>query len=127
MSNEKKCMQCGVRIRGRSDKKFCEDACRNAYNNLQHRTLNKAIRRVNSILKSNRRILEKLFQPGEPHVKVPRKLLMEKGFKLNYLTNLVSSSMGSHYYFCYEYGLTIKGEDIVVVKRSLSTDGPESA
>ncbi len=120
--SEKKCLHCGVRIRGRSDKKFCDDPCRNAHNNLQHRTLNKSIRKVNSILKSNRRILEKLLQHGEPHVKVHRKVLLEKGFRLNYLTNLVSSNKGSHYYFCYEYGLTVKGEDIMIVKRKSPND-----
>lgn len=30
---EKNCPECGDKIIGRADKKFCSDACRNAYNN----------------------------------------------------------------------------------------------
>ena len=27
------CPECGDKLKGRADKKFCSDACRNAYNN----------------------------------------------------------------------------------------------
>ena len=30
---EKQCLECGDKIVGRIDKKFCSDGCRNAYNN----------------------------------------------------------------------------------------------
>ena len=30
---EKKCLDCGDSLRGRTDKKFCSDQCRNSYNN----------------------------------------------------------------------------------------------
>ena len=30
---EKNCLECGTRIIGRADKKFCNDSCRNSYNN----------------------------------------------------------------------------------------------
>jgi hypothetical protein len=29
----KTCLQCGTELRGRIDKKFCDDQCRTAYNN----------------------------------------------------------------------------------------------
>ena len=31
------CLECGEKIIGRSDKKFCNDACRNSYNNKQNK------------------------------------------------------------------------------------------
>ena len=30
---DKLCLECGDKLFGRIDKKFCSDACRNAYNN----------------------------------------------------------------------------------------------
>ena len=30
----KKCLSCGKLLKGRVDKKFCDDYCRNNYNNL---------------------------------------------------------------------------------------------
>ena len=30
---EKRCLECNDVLHGRSDKKFCSDACRNTYNN----------------------------------------------------------------------------------------------
>ena len=80
---------------------------------------------MNSILKSNRRILEKLLDTDAPHVQLPRTELLDKGFQLNYLTNMVSSSKGSRYFFCYEYGVTLKGEDVLIVKRPRSDDKNE--
>lgn len=34
---DKKCLECGEKIVGRADKKFCNDYCRNAYNNNLHK------------------------------------------------------------------------------------------
>jgi hypothetical protein len=31
----KKCLACNKTLRGRADKKFCDDYCRSNYNNLQ--------------------------------------------------------------------------------------------
>lgn len=34
------CLFCGERIKARIDKKFCNDSCRNAYNNKFHKSIN---------------------------------------------------------------------------------------
>ena len=36
----KTCLECGEKIVGREDKKFCSDGCRNAYNNKINKELN---------------------------------------------------------------------------------------
>ena len=61
---EKSCLQCGDKISGRSDKKFCSDYCRNAFNNDQNRDVNNYVRNINNILRKNRRILAELNVPG---------------------------------------------------------------
>lgn len=36
-NEEKVCLECGEKIKGRADKKFCSDQCRVAYNNKLNR------------------------------------------------------------------------------------------
>ena len=56
----KTCLNCGEPIRGRVDKKFCDDQCRNNYNYHQYADANNLMRRINHTLKKNRNILESL-------------------------------------------------------------------
>jgi len=74
----KKCPECGDRIIGRIDKKFCSDACRNAYNNRINKDSKNLIRNTNNRLRKNYRILEEL-NPNKK-TKSSRAKLIEKGF-----------------------------------------------
>ncbi|MCH5686755.1 DUF2116 family Zn-ribbon domain-containing protein [Niabella sp. W65] len=47
----KNCMACGKPVKGRSDKKFCDDYCRNAYNNRANGINSGIIRSINNDLK----------------------------------------------------------------------------
>ena len=55
---ERACLECGAKIVGRIDKKFCSDACRNAYNNRINKDSKNLIRNTNNRLRRNYRILE---------------------------------------------------------------------
>ena len=48
---EKECLECGTKLMGRADKKFCNDQCRNSYNNNINKDANEYVRRVNVILR----------------------------------------------------------------------------
>ena len=61
-TNQKNCIACNKIIRGRSDKKFCNDYCRNAYNNQIKSPTNNLIRNTNNRLSKNRRILERISE-----------------------------------------------------------------
>ena len=91
------------------DKRFCDDYCRSAYNNELHRNMQGAgfLRKVNSILRRNRRILEEIMAGGENALKVQREILAKKGFNFNYLTGVFADQDGAIFYFCYEYGYRI--------------------
>jgi predicted nucleic acid-binding Zn ribbon protein len=102
MQNKKTCPVCGYIVTGRIDKKFCSDHCRNAYNNQQNNYTSNYIRRVNNILKRNRRILEELNTKGK--TKVNKSSLIEKGFDFKYFTNMHGTHIDNVYYFCYEQG-----------------------
>ena len=99
---EKNCLECGSPIKGRADKKFCSDQCRNSYNNRLNSDSNNYIRNINNILRKNRRILEELNPHGKN--KVHREKLIAKGFNFNYFTNTYTTKGGNSYHFCYEQG-----------------------
>jgi hypothetical protein len=96
------CKECNQKLQGRKDQKFCSDYCRNAYNNKQNEDANKYVRRINSILRKNRRILEHLNPEGKKTVDAIT--LAEEGFNFHYFTNIYTTQKGGNYYFCYEYG-----------------------
>ena len=57
---EKKCLECTEPFRGRSDKKFCSDYCRNTYNNKVDPEDKNLIRNINNRLRRNYNILKEL-------------------------------------------------------------------
>ncbi len=96
------CLECGTRLYGRVDKKFCNDQCRNNYNNKQNRDETGFVKAVNRKLRKNRRILKELNPNGK--AKVKRKQLESRSFDFKYFTNVYKTKEGKVYYFCYEYG-----------------------
>ncbi len=114
---QRKCLDCGEPIVGRVDKKFCSDQCRNNYNNKQNRDSTNYIRKVNSILRKNRRILKELNP--ENKVTVHKDKLLKKGFDLSYFTNTYITKTGKIYYFCYDEGyLPIDNNFYALVKKT---------
>lgn len=110
------CLDCHTELKGRSDKKFCDDQCRSNYNNRQISENTSYLRQVNSILKRNRRIMEELNPDGK--IKVSRKRLLTKGFSFEYFTNIYQTQSGKTYYFCYEYGyLPLDHDEMLLVRR----------
>lgn len=113
---ERKCLECGQVVMGRSDKKFCSDACRNAYNNKQLSPQYNNVRNVNNVLARNRRILEKLNASGK--TKTHRDKLVREGFDFNFITSNYETKNGDVYRFCYEQGyLDIGNGFLLLVKR----------
>ena len=116
MPETKKCLQCGEKLIGRVDKKFCCDQCRNAFNNLSKTDDNGYIREVNHILRKNRRILEEMNPEGKG--KTHRDKLLAKGFVFSFFTNTYITKEGKTYYFCYDQGyLPLDNNFYFLVKR----------
>lgn len=113
---QKNCLECGEKIVGRTDKKFCDDACRNSYNNKVNKDRKNIIRNTNNWLRKNYRILEQLNP--EQKTKVSRSKLIEKGFDFNYFTSIYTTKAGTVYYFVYDQGyLPLEGDYFALVKR----------
>lgn len=121
MIEERLCLDCGEVLHGRADKKFCNDQCRNNYNNQLNSSSYNLVRNINNVLRRNRRILEELNPSGK--TKTTRKKLTSKGFDFDYLTSVYQTQNGKVYHFCYEYGyLPLDGDEILLVKREEKGD-----
>ncbi len=99
---ERYCLECGAKLIGREDKKFCNDQCRNSYNNRLNRDDNSVMTSINRKLRKNRRILKELNPKGK--AKVRRSEMELAGFNFKYFTHVYKTKEGKVYYFCYEYG-----------------------
>ena len=110
------CPECGEPIRGRIDKKFCSDLCRNTYNNKQNSDTNSYIRNINNSLRKNRRILEESLT-GDT-TRIHKQKLIDKGFNFSYYTNQSTTKNNHTYTFCYEFGyLPLDKDYLLIVKR----------
>ncbi|MDB5248753.1 MAG: hypothetical protein JWQ40_3147 [Segetibacter sp.] len=117
-TKEKTCLECNKVLKGRIDKKFCDDICRNSYNNKLNSDINGYVRNINNLLRRNRRILEESLPATEEIAKTTRQKLQEKGFQFKYFTHNYVNKKGNMYYFCYEFGyLILDGDWVLVVKR----------
>ncbi len=110
---QKLCIECGVPFKGRSDKKFCSDFCRNHYNNKLNGFTNNYVRRINGILRKNRRILEKYYAGNR--FEMDRERLIWEGFDFRYFTHGSKADDGNMYYYCYDYGYSMVNCDSCVL------------
>ena len=99
---EKQCLECGEKVMGRADKKFCSDYCRNSYNNKIDKGDKNLVRNINNRLKKNYKILCEL-NPNEKG-KTHRDKLISKNFDFNYFTSTYTTKKGTVYYFVYNQG-----------------------
>ena len=97
-----KCSECETELMGRIDKKFCNDQCRNIYNNRENRDSNEYVRKVNTILRKNRRILEKL-NPNEKSKTTKEELLLEGRITRFFIKEVISIKL-----LCYNLSIVLK-------------------
>lgn len=107
------CPICGQTVRGRADKKFCSDYCRNSFHNkLNSDTIN-YMRNVNNLLRRNRRILMKLNPKGKSTVSKFK--LINNGFNFEFFTNEYKTKTGKTYRFCYDQGYVMLEPDLYAI------------
>lgn len=109
------CLECGDKILGRSDKKFCNDACRNSYNNKHNRDATNLMRNINNKIRKNHRILAELNTEGK--TKTTRQKLQAAGFDFDYITQVVVYKNGSEYRFVYDQGYKYLDEGWMLLVR----------
>jgi len=109
------CPVCKSEFDGRIDKKFCSDYCRNTFNNQKYQDINNYSRRINRILKQNRKILSDFFNRNI--TKIHKDKLISAGYNFDYLTNIYKTQKGKEYYYCYDFGYTIIENNLCQIVR----------
>jgi hypothetical protein len=115
---QKTCLNCGKVLKGRSDKKYCNDHCRNLYNN-NCRKEEDHLKTINRVLKKNRVILKSLLSRDRKSCRTTKDHLDFLQFHFCFYTHSQTNKFGQTFHFCYEYGyLTLALDQIVVIKRA---------
>jgi endogenous inhibitor of DNA gyrase (YacG/DUF329 family) len=115
----KLCPECGDKLTGRVDKKFCSDQCRNTYNNRLNSDSTSIVRNINNILRKNRRVLLELNKQSGKTM-VTKETLLTNGYNFTYHTHNYITKRGDTYIFCYEQGflfLEDKGMYLLVTNK----------
>ena len=121
MITNKQCLVCNSPSRGRIDKKFCDDYCRNQFNNQQKAQdrHHQHVRLVNNILLKNRKIINSLLIQNTSSIRIHRQKLQELGFNFGYITQLTQTKSGKTFYHCYDISYsTCERDKIWVTKRA---------
>lgn len=113
----KECLECKEPVKGRVDKKFCSDYCRNAFNNSVNKDSKNLVRNINNRLRKNYKILLELNTTGK--TKVTRTKLYNKGFDFQFFTSIYKIKTGNTYFYVYDEGyLQLENEIFLLIKRS---------
>jgi len=115
---ERVCLDCGAKLLGRSDKKFCSDQCRNNYNNRINRDQNNYVRNVHALLRRNRKILSDLFEAG--FHRIHRDALLAQGYNFTFCTHIVETRDGILWSYCFEYGFREAGRGYLELQKCSS-------
>src|SRR5690606_5409488 len=116
------CLACGEPVVGRSDKRYCDDGCRNAYNNQKNSIPNRFVRKINDVLKRNRRVLSEVLGKEKMQKVSPDKLL-SRGLDFEFFTGQCMTARGQFYFFVYEYAyLTLDEERILVERQKIAEE-----
>lgn len=103
----KLCKECGTPIdlsRGRRDRLFCDEQCKNRHHNKMAYEEDRERKRINKILRKNRNILQKMAQRKDSH-EISRERLLKAGFDFTYHTHPKKTwHYHYEYTFCYDYG-----------------------
>ena len=91
-THRRECLECGTMIHyGRSDKKFCSDACKNKYHNRESKRFLQVHSKVIHILDKNYRILSHCLSKGLTAVDLGD--IIQWGFNPDYVTGIRRTRM----------------------------------
>lgn len=114
MTEKKFCLECGDVIKGRADKKFCDDQCRSNFNNKVNSDSTAEMRNINNVLRKNRRILESVVKE-DGKGRISKQKLIDLGFNFKHITQTHTTAKGTMYKLCYDYGYTAVENDFIMV------------
>lgn len=106
----KQCLECNERILGRSDKKFCSDACRSSFHNQKKEQPRPDLSQYQLMV--NHRLLNFLFATRKKWGNsLSIQPLLTLGFNPNVFTSCYEQN-GKEYRFCYEYAYCVNNGEL---------------
>ena len=112
---KRSCAFCGRELLGRSDKKFCDDACRNNYAYQHNKYDNDVVNKVNKSLLYNRNVLKSITCGGRKIVK--KQTLIDNNFNFDVITGVYRTRKQQEYRLLYDYAYKcVNDEDVLVLK-----------
>ena len=115
---KKNYLECEDPLKGRTDKKFCSDYCRNSFNNKVNKESKNLVRNINNRLKKNYKILSELNVSGK--TKVSRTKLYDKGFDFQLFTSIYQTKTGNNYFYIYNEGyLLLENDTYLLIKKEI--------
>jgi len=111
------CIECKEVIYGRSDKKFCDAACRNLYHNRLLKAQDNGVQHIQATIKNNRRILAYLYQ-NKAQTCVQKTTLEAIGYNFAFHTHEWRNGK-SVCVFCLDYGLVMDQEALTIMPFTL--------
>ncbi|MEN9386899.1 MAG: hypothetical protein RLZZ185_1640 [Bacteroidota bacterium] len=116
MKNE--CQQCGKTLLGRTDKKFCSVACKNAFNFAKRKATRNAVKEIDSYLHRNREILATLMGDSKKEI-LDRAVLARARFRWEYMTGIYKNKQGKWYHIVYDYAwMEFTDQSVLIVRKS---------
>lgn len=113
---ERKCIECGSKLLGRIDQKFCSDYCRTSFNNQKNRDISKIVRNTNNSLRRNRRILKNLIE--KKCQSVNRVILVQLGFDFRLITGQDIDEKGQVIFNIYDLAYSFLSDDEILIQKS---------
>jgi hypothetical protein len=119
MENQSKsCLQCNRVIRGRFDKKFCDDTCRNTYHLAKHRALETpVVKNINSTLKHNRNILLTIAPAQKNYIVIKAIELIRMGYNFHYHTHYTQLGKNT-LVCCFDVGFIELKNHVLIILRT---------
>jgi len=117
---EKTCLNCSQPVGpGRSDKKYCSEACKTEYNNKQKEppmVIPGFVTDINKIILNNWKILHDCLSGKGGYCKMRVRDLNGRGFNFKFFTSeRINDQDGEVYYFCYDVGYKTVRDDVWAV------------
>ena len=114
----RKCKECGEKLLGRSDKKYCDDSCRSNANKgtrtQEAKKLPACVAVIQKALPNNYRILTYLNKRGKEFSKM---YFEDLGFDFSYVTATALSN-GEKCYVCFNQVYTVLENKILLLPKS---------
>lgn len=117
--NQTYCLQCGLPLVGRADKKYCDDGCRNTYHNARMMDANRICRPYHRSLKQNYSLLFEHFNSGQQLVHKDELLMY--GFDPKVGTGINLMEDGTLCYGVYDLEYYEKKDRYIYIRKSSNT------